>query len=243
MKNKDSQLHILKAIGLHDDSSSVYLHLLRSGESLPTDIAKELNMHRPAVYRALAELEDNGLILLSSVGKRTVYSAESPSKLEQLFRSLEQDFLDSIEDMHKEYQSGGTKPTVAIQEGEQAVKDAYSDVVNYTDKNGTYYRYSSVAHFKRGKYVPKDYEKIRDRKGIERFVITGSKNIPYTKRLGRSVKVIPKEYDLFQDGMNMLIYKDKVAIMDYVSDTTITIKHKVFAEFQKKLFKLLFSKI
>jgi hypothetical protein len=145
--------------------------------------------------------------------------------------------------MHKEYESGGTKPTVAIQEGEQAVKDAYSDVVNYLGKNETYYRYSSIAHFKRGQYVPKDYEQIRDRKGLERFVITGSKNVPHTKRLGRSVKVVPKEYDIFQDGMNMLIYKDKVAIIDFVSDTTITVKHKVFAEFQKKLFKLLYSKI
>jgi hypothetical protein len=133
--------------------------------------------------------------------------------------------------------------SVSIQGGEEAIRDAYRDVVHYLDKDETYYRYSSIAHFKRSKYVPRDYEYIRDKKGLERFVITGAKNIPHMKRLGRSVKVVPKEFDLFQDGMNMIIYKDKVAIVDYVSDTTITIKHKVFAEFQRKLFKLLYSKI
>lgn len=243
IKHKNSYKHILKALGLSDVSSDVYLFLLRNGESLPTDIAKSLNMYRPAVYKALTELEEKHLILLSSIGKRTVYSAESPEKLEQLFRSIEQDFLDSIEDMYKEYESGNTKPTVAIQEGEQAVRDAYSDVVHSLDKNETYYRYSSIAHFDKNKYVPREYKVLRDKKNLERLVITGIKDTPHYKKLGRSVKVVPKEYNLFQDGINVLIYKDKVAIIDYVSDTTITIKHKVFAEFQKKIFKLLYSKL
>lgn len=243
MKYIETYKKILRTLGLKEESSSVYLHLLGNPNQLPTDIARDLKMHRPAVYRALVELQENKLLLLTSEGKRVLYSAESPTKLEQIFRSIEQDFLDSIEDMHKEYESQGTKPTVSIQGGQEAVRDAYSDVVNYLDKNEAYYRYSSVAHFKRGKHVPKDYEYLRDKKGLERFVITGSKNVPHTKRLGRSVKVTPKGFDLFQDGMNLIIYKDKVAIIDYVSDTTITIKHKVFAEFQRKIFKLLYSKL
>ena len=243
MKNQETYKKILRTLGLKKDSADVYLFLLKNTNKLPTDIAKATGMHRPAVYRALIELEKIGLVFVSTKRKRITYSAETPAKLEQLFKSFESDFLDSIEDMYKEYEVTGNKPTVSIQGGEEAIRDAYRDVVHYLDKNEAYYRYSSIAHFKKSKYVPKDYEYIRDKKGLERFVITGSKDIPHTKRLGRSVKIVPKEFDLFQDGMNMIIYKDKVAIVDYVSDTTITIKHKVFAEFQRKLFKLLYSKI
>ncbi len=243
MKNTDTYTSVLSAVGLKPDAISVYLHLLRNANSLPTDIAKGTGLYRAQVYKALGELGEKKLVLHSSKGKRIVYSADSPARLEQLFLSIEQKFLDSIEDMHKEYDSGGSKPTVSIQSGEEAVRDAYSDVVHSLGKNETYYRYSSIKHFNRSTYVPKDYEAVRDRKGLERYIITGAKNIPHKKRLGRSVKTVPSEYDLFQDGINVLIYLDKVVVIDYVSDTTITIKHKVYAEFQKKLFKLLYSKI
>lgn len=243
MKNDHKYTRILHALGLTGHASQVYLYLLRNGEALPINISRGLKMHRPAVYKALTELEELSLVLLSSIGKRTVYVAESPNKLEGIFRSIERGFFDSIEDMHKEYEAGGTKPTVSIQEGDDAVRDAYSDVVHSLGKDEAYYRYSSIAHFNKNQYIPKDYKEVRDKKGLERFVITGSKNTPHKNLLGRSVKVVPKEYDLFQDGINVLIYKDKVAVIDYISDTTITIKHKVFAEFQKKIFKLLFSKL
>ncbi len=243
MKNTDIYTKTLSAVGLKPDAISVYLYLLRNPNSLPTDIAKGTDLYRTQVYKALQELKEKKLVLLSSHGKRIVYSADSPTRLEQLFHSVEQTFLDSIEDMHKEYDSGGSKPTVSIQGGEEAVRGAYSDVVHSLKKGEVYYRYSSIKHFKRSTYVPKDYETVRDRKGLERYIITGAKNVPHKKRLGRSVKVVPPEYDLFQDGINVLIYQDKVVVIDYVSNTTITIKHKVYAEFQKKLFKLLYSKL
>jgi sugar-specific transcriptional regulator TrmB len=243
MHKNDTYTKILRALGLSKQASFVYLYLLRAGESLPVDIARALHVHRPAVYKALEELKERQLVLLTSAGKRTVYVAESPAKLEHLFHAIEQDFLDSIEDMHKELEAGSTKPVVSIQEGPEAVKNSYSEMIHSLGKNETYYRYSALASIKKDKYVPKDYETVRDRKGLERLVITGTRNVPHMKRLGRAVKVVPKEFDLFQDGINFILYKDKSVITDFHSDTTITIKHKVFAEFQIKLFKLLFSKL
>jgi predicted DNA-binding transcriptional regulator len=243
MKHSEMYTNILTAIGLTKDAISVYLFLLRNPNMLPAHIARETKLYRVQVYKAIAELEEKKLILMSSQGKRVTYSAESPTRLEQIFHEIEESFLDTVEDMHKEYNAGGTKPVVSIHGGEQAIRDAYSDMVHTLGKNESYYRYSSVAHFKKSTHVPRGYEVTRDRKGLERFVITGAKNNPHTKRLGRSVKIVPPEYDLFQDGINVLIYKDRVVVIDYVSDTTITIKHKVYAEFQRKLFKLLYSKL
>jgi sugar-specific transcriptional regulator TrmB len=235
--------NIFSKIGLSEDDAKVYACLIGDGELLPTQISKKTNLHRPVVYKAIENLDNKSLIRISSKGKRKTYIAESPEKLEALFKEYEKSFFDDMEDIYKLYESSSDKPTISVAEGEQAIRDTYSDVVNTLDKNEKYYRYSSIKQFKKNKYIPKDYEYIRDKKGLERLVITGYNNQPFKKFLGRSIKTIPKEFDLFQDEINLIIYKDKVAIIDYPSKMTINIQHKKFAEFQKKLFGLLFSRL
>ena len=235
--------NIFSKIGLSEDDAKVYACLIHNGELLPTQISKKTNLYRPVVYKAIENLGDKSLIRISSKGKRKTYIAESPEKLESLFKEYEKSFFDDMEDIYKLYESSSDKPTILVAEGEQAIRDTYSDVVNTLDKNEKYYRYSSIKQFKKNKYIPKDYEYIRDKKGLERLVITGHSNQPGKKLLGRSVKAIPKEFDLFEDEINLIIYKDKVAIIDYPSKMTINIQHKKFAEFQNKLFGLLFSRL
>lgn len=245
MNKKDTEkyINIFSKIGLSESDAEVYACLVKGGEMLPTQISKKTSLYRPVVYKAIENLDDKKLIRISSKGKRKTYIAESPERLESLFKEYEKSFFNDIEDIYKMYESSAEKPTISIAEGEQAIRDTYSDVVNTLDKNEKYYRYSSIQQFKKNKFIPKDYEYIRDKKGLERMVITGFNNQPTKKRLGRSFKSIPKEFDLFEDEVNLVIYKDKVAIIDYPSKMTINIQHKKFAEFQKKLFRLLFSRL
>ncbi len=230
--------HIFERIGLTEADALVYISLLKLTEALPTDIARDTDLYRPVVYRSLLSLSEKQLIRLASKGKRTTYIPESPERLEKLFKELEQSFFNDIEDLHQLYNTSKTKLTVSMAEGEEAIRNAYSDVVDSLEKNDTYYRYSSIKQFLRTKFIPKDYEAIRDRKGLERLVITGAKNVSHKKLLGRTVRTIPAEYDLFQDEINVIIYKDKVSIIDYPSKSTMTIKHQTFANFQKKIFIL-----
>jgi sugar-specific transcriptional regulator TrmB len=230
-------------IGLSDIDTIVYVCLLDKGDLSPTDITKHTDLHRPSVYKSLEKLLDLHLIQTTSKGKRILYAAESPSKLESVFKKVEQDFFSEIEDLHHMYETNTSKLYVSLGSGPDSIRDVYSDVVNKTETNGEYYRYSSIDNKKViDKYVPKDYQYTRDKKNIERFIITGANNI-HKKRLGRTVKSMPKEYDLFEDSINLIIYTDKVSIVDYASESTITITHKKFAEFQKKIFKLLFDRL
>ena len=52
---------------------------------------------------------------------------------------------------------------------------------------------------------------------------------------------IPKKYDLFDDNISKIIYGNKVAIIDYSTETSFIIENKKFADFEKKIFKLLFK--
>lgn len=55
------------------------------------------------------------------------------------------------------------------------------------------------------------------------------------------MRSIPMNYDLFDDNIGKIIYGNKVAIIDYSTSMSFIIENKKFAEFEKKIFKLLFS--
>lgn len=76
------------------------------------------------------------------------------------------------------------------------------------------------------------------------MVISSSKAAtPKQKRLERDIVVIPKEYDEFDQDVTMTIYGDKVAFIDFGAENSIIIENPMIADFQKKLFKLLYKKL
>jgi sugar-specific transcriptional regulator TrmB len=243
IKKYANYINTFTKIGLSKTDTLVYVTLLEHADMSPSDISKHTKLFRPSIYHSLEKLQEHGLVHITSKGKRVTYAAESPTKLEAVFKKVEKDFFSEIEDLHHLYDTNKNKLYVSVGSGPESIRDLYSDVVDKTAANDSYYRYNSINNKRTiDKYIPKDYQRIRDRKQIERYVITGSHNM-LRKRLGRTVKAIPANEASFEDAMNLVIYADKVSIVDYDSESTITITHKKFAEMQKKIFKLLFDKL
>jgi hypothetical protein len=59
----------------------------------------------------------------------------------------------------------------------------------------------------------------------------------------RDLVIIPKKIDEFDDNVFMSIYADKVAYIDFNTESSIIIENKQIADFQKKLFRLLFKSL
>lgn len=90
------------------------------------------------------------------------------------------------------------------------------------------------------KYV--NYRKIRDEKELQRLIITSEDNAgKKPKRLNHEVLTIPSNFDLFDDNIAKIIYKNKVAIIDHNTQTSFIIENEKFATFETKIFKLLFK--
>ncbi len=234
---------ILEQLGFNKNEALVYESLLKLGKAKIAAIVREAGLHRPLVYKALPKLIEKGLVSVMPKGKGREYVPASPEKLERLFKDREMEFFRNVEDLHSMYEKQGKKPIITVTEGVKAIKDAYSTMIHTLKKNGRYYRYSSTRAL-REKYVPKDYREIRDKKQLERLVITNMPSKLRSKeRLGRTVKAIPSDYDLFEYDISQFMYEDKVVFADYNTNTVITIKNPIIAKFQKKLFKLLFKKL
>lgn len=242
---------VLQSLGLGRYEAQVYITLLENGPLSPSNIEKAGRLLRPVVYKSLANLISRGLVSARPKGKRKLYIAESPDKLTEIFTDIENNFLSTIENLHKIHaeqeaaRAGKSeRPVITYSEGDKAVRNAYMDIIDSLGKGDTYYRYSpSYESFDRKRFLPKKYRDARDKKQLERYVIVNEFGTGPNPALGRDVKMVPKAFDIFNHKIGFIMYANKVAIIDYESGGVITIAHKKFVEFQKNIFRLLYSKL
>lgn len=236
---------ILERVGFSGEESGVYMTLLQHGPLSPSEVVRKAGLHRPAAYRVLTKLQGAGLVSVMPKGKFKVYIAESPDKVERIFQEMEDDFNSEIHELFDLYEKRDKKPIVTFAEGKDAITDTFSDVVHELKKGDTYYRYGSSITLHRARHhIPKDYRAVRDRKGLERLIITDESSKKFIKmRLGKTVKAVPNDFDLFSHNVSQIIFGDKVAFIDYNTKSVVTIENPMIAEFQKKIFRLLFKKL
>jgi sugar-specific transcriptional regulator TrmB len=237
--------NLLTALGYSKNESAVYESLLQSGQSSISLISKNTGIYRPAIYKLLPRLVGDGLVSKVVRGKIANYIAESPKRLELKVedkkKSLEYDFRELL----KFSTIQADRPVIKYLEGKKGIRMVYDDVVDSLDKHGVYYRYSSRRDTTDAKkYISEYYREQLIKKQIERFVISGQKIGNKKKpRLDRAMKIIPDNVSLFEYDITLLIYADKVAVIDYNSQTAFIVENKIFAEFQKNIFLLLYNKL
>ena len=236
---------LLRQLGLSKNAALAYLALVDLGTASIARIALESGVQRPLVYKVLPELLGMGLVAKAPHGKRTHYSALSPTKLRNLHRTLDAALDSALPALEERYLASGERPRITYLEGRAGIVSVYADIIETLPKGGVFYRYSSGNKVKKNEYyVPKDYRAKRDAKKLERYVITNKQTASKkTSRLERAVKVIPEGSDLFAYNITQLIYGSKVAFVDYNTESAIVIENPVIAAFQERLFKLLYQRL
>jgi DNA-binding transcriptional regulator GbsR (MarR family) len=238
------KISVLEMLGFDARESEVYKTMLVHGPSSISDLQKYTGIHRPTMYAIVKRLMDRELVSIQPKGKQKLYVAAPPERIRHALSQASLAIESEITELEESYKTSGSKPIVTYSEGGKAITAAFSDMVHSLKRGETYYRYSSANTLNRETYVPKDYRKVRDQKQLERLVITNEPTRRlHTNQLGRIVKAVPPQFDLFDYNIAQIMYKDKVSILDYNTKSVITIQNKKFAEFQKKIFKLLFSKL
>lgn len=237
---------LLTTLGLQKKESVIYLTLLEKGASTIADITKATRLHRPTVYGIIPTLVQKNLVSMSVQGKRKLYVAESPRRLQ----SLVADFTSRLEAVMPElvnlYDNRNPSPKIKFYEGEKMVTWVYDDVLVTCKKGDTFYRYESPKDFlKNDRHLPAAYfERICHKKEIQKLVITNektAKNKP--KVIERVSHFIPAQDDLFEYDISQIIYNNKVAFLDFNTNTAWIIENSTFAKFQQRIFRSFFGKL
>lgn len=233
----------IRKAGLSEPESRVYLDLLEHGPSVIAEIARRTGYHRQIIYRVLPVLTESGLVSVGPLGKRRAYTAESPIHLKSMFDRLASDFESVLPSLEELRISRTDRPILKFLSGAKGIEFIHDDVVRTLKKGDIYYRYSSrkVSMDTSKNYFSKSTKEARDKKQLERMLIT-SEELSKTKKplLEREVVVIPKGFDLFEDNISKVIYGSKVGVIDYNTETAFIIESAVFANFERKIFELLF---
>lgn len=247
MKGSD----LLKYVGLDENESKVYLALLDLGPSNISAIAKKARVYRPVLYKLLPVLEGSGIISQVVKKKRHLYAAESPEKLKQLFDVASKTFDSALPDLMRMYIPKGKQPVIKFFEGQSGIARAFEDFATSLKPGSVYYRYSAIRkpHGRKSNYLPQNYDALMKVKSkTAKGYILGNKLIADTQRKENSTqgqiwKIIPSSLDAFSHNMTQQIYENKVAYIDYNSNSAFIIENKEFAEFQKSIFKLFWDRL
>jgi len=194
------------------------------------------------IYKFIPYLQELWLVSRKIVGKRNVYIAENPQNLRNLFEDTRQNFESSIDRFSELFSKKDNQvPALKTIEWDNFAKIVFDDIAHTLGNNETYFRYSSVTSLE-GQEKYKDYKSMRDKKNIQRMIITSdylAKDKP--RRLDHDIACIPQKYDLFDDNISKVIYHNKVWIIDYNNKVSFIIEDRKLAIFEKKIFKLFFK--
>ncbi len=236
---------LFEQLGLREPESEIYLALIRNGSLTISGISKEAHLHRPAIYRAISRMTKLGFVSVEVRGKLKFYCPAPPEKLKSLIESMNRRLDMHLPALAAIYKKSEGRPSVKFFQGREGIKLIYEDLVDTLEKNDVYYRYTTNEDLpKLESYLPRDYREIRDKKQLQRYVISNANfEKQSSPKLGREVKLIPAESDLFNYNINMIIYRDKIAIMDFNTESAVLIENKKIAEFQRQLFKFIYKKL
>lgn len=237
---------ILESIWLQKNSAIIYLALLEQWKSTITEITNYTSLHRVQIYRLLPFLLESWFIILSKRWKRKYYFPASPDKINEAYKEMQERNKWNIWKLLDIYWNLNKKPIITYDEWKKWITNVFNDIIDSSKTWDTFYRITSETDVEKinNEYLPKDYREKRDKKDLERYVIMSSNAAKIKRpRLEREIKIIPENTIEFKDNVLMTIYANKIAFIDFNTETSIIIENKDMADFQKKIFKLLYKSL
>jgi len=231
---------VFKRLGLSERAFRVYQSLGTLGPSLVLAISGHSYLHRPTVYRELGRLLELGLVTKTLSGKRVLYVPAPETVAFALFEK-------EVARVQKQslVPASPTTATVRSLEGAKGIREVFDDVIEHSKRGETFYRYTSEKNLEKvNSYLSPDYRARRDKKKLERLVISNPVSASQKRsRLERFIKFIPKDMSVFDQNIIELIYGDRVAFIDLTNEKAFIIENPALADFQKVIFKQLYKKL
>ena len=236
---------IFTRLGYPKHSAEIYRVLSDAPEPLlVTEIATSAKVSRMTVYRVLAELCKDKIVVAMPRGLRIGYRATHPRVLKKLLAQdkgeTEQIITKLVAKREKDVPAH-----IYFLSGKEGIRGAFDDVVTHTPRGGLVYRYTSEKDLSEvNAYLAPDYRERRDAKKLERLVISNPlSSAQKRKRLERFIRHIPADIDTFDQNIIQFVYGDRISFIDITTEQVTIIENPALAAFQKVIFNQLYKKL
>lgn len=230
---------ILNQLGFSKNEAKVCLAALQLGLSSAQEIAKKAGLKRTTTYSVLGYLVSRGVVGKSEVRGKARYLAAPPDKLLAIASELQSSVKKALPELAALYNKSETKPKIIFYEGDEAIQNVYDDTLR--EKPAEILEWNTNAYFER---FPKTHNYIDKRVALNirarRMAGSGSiwqaKHKPYDKAELSETIIVPRE--LFWPEIEVNIYNNKVAFMNYAENMSVIIESKPIADAMRQAYEL-----
>ena len=230
---------LLNQLGFSQNEAKVYLASLKTGQSSAQNIAEMAGLQRTTTYSVLGELVEKGVVAKTKVKGKSRFLAEPPDKLMSLLGDLRLKLEKALPELEALYNKSETKPKIIFYEGEGAIQKIYDDTLE--ERPAEILEWNTDAYFGNNR-VDQNYIRKRVELGIKAKRIAGSgsrwdkvNKYKDEKELSQTL-IVPKEE--FWPEVEVNIYGNKVAFLNYAEKMSIIIESKAIAEAMKQAYLL-----
>jgi predicted transcriptional regulator len=229
---------LLLKLGFSPNESKIYLAALESGQASAQDIAAKANIKRTTGYSVLSYLVNRGIIAKTKVKGKTRFIAEPPERLLTLIKEIETGIKQALPELDAIYNKKEPKPKITFYEGEHAVQKIYDDTL--IEKPNEILEYNTNAYFEGRTDVDPGYIKKRVGLGIHARRIAGKGSKWDTKHKYLDEKELSKTIivskEQFDPKIEVNIYNNKVALLNYAENMSVIIESKAIADAMRQAY-------
>ncbi len=212
-------------LGLSEKEAKVYLAALELGKSVVQKIARKAEVNRATTYVIIDVLMKKGLISSYAEGKKQYFCAESPEKLNLLFREQitiiqkREEYLKEILPNLKALEVGDkNKPIVRYFEGKEGLKSIAEEISSYKEDPARMVYSEDLLRTIFSDQERKTMKTKRIKKKVKTKILYNYKNnILKNTQDGTRIKIFEKDYPITcdiaifgKDKIRMTTLKNKI---------------------------------
>jgi sugar-specific transcriptional regulator TrmB len=232
---------LLKTLGFSQNQSQIYLSTLELDQASAQVIARHANLPRTSVYSILEKLIERGVVGKTLAQNKTKFVAEPPRKLLFLLEQMKNELELALPELEARFNTHKTKPKIIFYEGADAIQKVYDDTLE--EKPEEILEWNTDAYFDFQKYkVDPVYIVKRMDLNIKAKRIAGEKSKWDTKHkhyddseLSKTI-IVPR--NIFWPGIEVNIYNNKVAFLNYDEQMSLIIESKAIADAMRQAYYL-----
>lgn len=230
---------VLKKIGFSLNETKIYLATLELGLSSAQNISQKAGIKRTTTYSVLSYLVNRGIVGKTKLKNKTRFLAEPPEKLLYIINDIENNIKSALPELEAIYNKNETKPKIIFYEGESAIHNVYEDTLN--ERPEEILEWNTNDFFKK---FPKEYDYIKKRisLGIKARRIASQDSLWDTKHKYLDKKELSEtiivDKKIFNPKIEVNIYNNKIAFMNYAENMSVIIESKPIADAMRQAYEL-----
>lgn len=232
---------ILNRLGFSKNETKIYLAALELPAASAQAIAKEATLPRTTAYTVLEKLARRGLVAKTLFRGKTRFIAEPPHHLLEMVSELNTALKKALPELAARYNKKETKPKIIFYEGATAIQKVLDDTL--ATRPTEILEWNTDEFFKRETYsIDRLYIDKRVRLGIRARRIAGSgsgwqtKHQRYDQAELSTTIIVPKSS--FWPNIEVNIYNNKVAFINYVEKMSLIIESQPIADAMRQAYEL-----